>query len=494
MSIRNEYLSTGMTFAEWTHQRTLRSNGEKLDALRSTVASSLEEAATTVDASMHELRGELVYQARAIREEVQQAGAEVALAIQKMSDFLGAELSAIRWAVERHINVSEQILQVLRNSLSNESRQYFDQGIECYDTLEFGFAAERFSKALEADRTNYFAYQYLGFIAANNNQDEAIRNFELATKFAKTKYHWGLAISHLALCHFKKGDLVKAAELARDAVEANPQMAKFKYELAGYHARAGTVNEAISSLRQTIENDWTYWGIVTADSAFDPVRSDVLKLLDELRERERRKARQALDTLKDAIHIAEQIGVDAIRLNELETHAIEFEEKYRLNNVYIHREVLASALRIRKHALQTAAGHVTKVIKELDDQVECLRNAIWKTKQAFQKWEPTGGGYFALWFMFQVLCTQAFAVVMILNGYEGATSSIMPVFAFSTTATAIALTAWTPSIVNKWRFRKHVKLPTARIEEQIRNLENKTRPDRQRLAGWDEKIRLELEK
>ena len=56
--------------------------------------------------------------------------------------------------------------------------------MKCYETSENEFARERFNRALDANRTNYFAYQYLGFIAVNaDDSKEAIKNFDQARKF-----------------------------------------------------------------------------------------------------------------------------------------------------------------------------------------------------------------------------------------------------------------------------------------------------------------------
>lgn len=134
--------------------------------------------------------------------------------------------------------MTQKILQVLLTSLDNTSRQYYDQGVKCYETSENEFAKERFNRALDANRTNYFAYQYLGFIAVNaDDSKEAIKNFDLAKKFAENNYYRALAHSHIARSLNAIGDVSKASENADAAAHAAPDHARFWYESAVYYVR-----------------------------------------------------------------------------------------------------------------------------------------------------------------------------------------------------------------------------------------------------------------
>lgn len=321
MSFRDEFLWSNKTYAEWSLENTTRDgfqgNQERLTALQKQVKSTFEQGidrlAQSQAASSAAIQGELAYQAERIGEQIERSSRDIVSAvergssnvvdsIQQMSDYLGSELCEVRWAVERQTEVSQEILRVMLNSLSNESRQYFEQGVKRYETTEFDFARERFSKALEANRTNHFAYQYLGFIAvAEDSSDEAIRNFDLARKFAETDYYKALALSHLARSNHALGDDTTAVNFAKSATAAHSDTAKFWYELASYNTYLGRKDEAISALREAIERDWTYWAVVSSDTDFDSIRFDVNRLLDGLREREKQKARQAIDNLKRAI-------------------------------------------------------------------------------------------------------------------------------------------------------------------------------------------------
>lgn len=409
MGFRDEFLWSQKTYAEWSLENTTRDgfqgNQERLNALQKQVKSTFEQGidrlAQSQVASSVALQGELACQADRIREQiadssrdivwaVEQGSADIVDSIQQMSDYLGSELCEVRWAVERHTAVSEEILRVMLESLSNESRQYFEQGVKCYETTEFDFARERFSKALEANRTNHFAYQYLGFIAvAEDNSDEAIRNFDLARKFAETGYYKALALSHLARSKHALGDDATAVDFAKSATSAHSDTAKFWYELAAYNAFLERKNEAVSALLEAIERDWTYWAVVSSDTDFDSIRFDVNKLLDELREREKQKARQAIDNLKRAVETAQKAR-SGNKISELPRKVSNFEAQYRKNNVFVYRDIipeiqrlheevfveaekaLEKQININQQYLRENEEHKNKRVKDLTDSIKKL--------------------------------------------------------------------------------------------------------------------------
>ena len=212
------------TFAQWSLENTvdsgLRANQKQLQALRENITSTFQAGISRLEQSQMQsaklLQRELQYQADHIVDAVDRGSADVVGAVQRACDYLGGQLCEVRWAIERQTDISRQILEVLLTSLDNTSRQYWEQGVKCYETAEHEFARERFNRALDANRTNYFAYQYFGFIAVHEeNSSEAIKNFDLARKFADSGYHRALALSHLARSHHAAGNLPQAIKSNR---------------------------------------------------------------------------------------------------------------------------------------------------------------------------------------------------------------------------------------------------------------------------------------
>ena len=286
------------------------------------------------------LQRELQYQADNTIDAIDRGSADVVGAVQKACDYLGGQLCEVRWAIERQSQLSQQILQVLLNALDNTSRQYWEQGVKCYETSEYDIARERFNRALDANRTNYFAYQYLGFIAVHEEKSsEALKNFELARKFADSGYHRALALSHLARGYYATGDLPRAIQSAVSATEAAPDHAKFWYERAVFHVRGSNPEEAIQCLRRAIVGDWTYWSISISDANLEPIRQRVERLLEQMREEQRLIARQTLDNLGSTMKMLQEMGITT-EVTESRKRLGEYEARYSEGTVFAYRSLL----------------------------------------------------------------------------------------------------------------------------------------------------------
>jgi hypothetical protein len=98
----------------------LRSNLFAQKDLHKTVSSLFQQASQSQMATSTALKAELVHQAGRFGELANtmvdasyQNSESVVAAIQQMSDYLGGGLCEIRWALERHTQVSVEILRVL---------------------------------------------------------------------------------------------------------------------------------------------------------------------------------------------------------------------------------------------------------------------------------------------------------------------------------------------------------------------------------------------
>ncbi len=369
------------TFAQWSLEHTvdseLRANQKQLQSLRENLSSVFQAGIARLEDSQIQaarlLQRELQYQADHIVDAIDRGAADVVSAVQNACDYLGGQLCEVRWAIERHTQVSHQILQVLLNALDNTSRQYWEQGVKCYETSEYEIARERFGRALDANRTNYFAYQYLGFIAVHDDDArEAIRYFELARKFADSGYHRALALSHLARSHHATGDLSHAVGSAKAATEAAPEHAKFWYECAVFHVRGADPDAAMECLRRAISLDWTYWSISISDANLDHVRPYVERLLAQMREEQRVIARQTLDGFTGALKMLQGMQLTT-EVAEWHRRLEECEASYREGTVFAYRNLVAPARDGHKQALQAAA-------KVLDQRIAANRAALAKAE------------------------------------------------------------------------------------------------------------------
>ena len=293
------------------------------------------------------MRREVQYQADNILSSIESRSADVFSAVQSACDYLGGNLCEVRWAIERQTPVSQQILQVLLSSLDSTSRQYWEQGVKCYDCAEYDIAKERFSRALDANATNYFAYQYLGLIAVHEEKAPlAIRNFELARKFSENNLHRALALSHLARTYNAIDEVPKAVQNSAAAAAVAPEHGKFWYETAIYYVRLKTDEDAEKAqicLRRAIANDWMYWSIAITDANLEPIRPQVQKFLGEMRDEQRDIARRTLEQLRIAIRSLQSMGINSGFVEAVKT-LDDCQSLFREGTVFAYRNLVQAAL------------------------------------------------------------------------------------------------------------------------------------------------------
>jgi tetratricopeptide (TPR) repeat protein len=314
------------TFAQWSLERTVdrgfRANRDQLKSLTQNIRSSfdagVDRLAEVQARSTEVLKREIQQQTDSLIEALESGSSDIVGAIQAASDYLGGELSEIHWAIERHSEVSARILNTLLTSLDNTARQYWEQGLKCYEAAEFTIAKERFNRSLEADRTNHFAYEYLGFIAVHEDDDkEAILNFNLAQKFAQNDALRALAFSHLARAYSATGDYARALDAVCECTRLAAREAKYHYQACTLWALAHrSAPNALKSLRAAVDLDLAYWSIAAADPALCEIRDDVLEFLADQRAERAKQANRALTALESTTGMVQDLGLDVSVANK----------------------------------------------------------------------------------------------------------------------------------------------------------------------------------
>lgn len=185
-----------------------------------------------------------------------------------------------------------------------DSRQFFDEGIHFYESAEWEFARELFQKAIDACRTNGFAYQYLGFLSVHgDDQAQALRYFELAAKCAPNDHHKAIAQHHLSRAWHASGNETAALDHIRLAIALAPEDLPYRLELVRALMRAGLKQDAIRELRWLILTELKYWTAAAIDRTLDPMREDVTELLRQLRDEARAMAEKILAEFRETVRL-----------------------------------------------------------------------------------------------------------------------------------------------------------------------------------------------
>lgn len=369
-----------------TVDRGLSAHHQDLELIReemaSTFSAAAERYAESSDAAAQIIADEIGYQAEQTRKSNRQNASRIMATIEQASVFLGAQLTEVRWAVERNSELTQQILDTLWNTHWTDSRQHFEEGVQCYEQGEREFARERFTKATEACRTNAFAYQYLGFLAVHDNdQAQSLRFFDLALKFAPSDKHRAWAYYHLARVWHAAGDETKSLEHIRRAFALSPDELSYHFELVRALVRAGLSNDAIEELRKLIRRDLRYWTAAAIDRSLDQVRAQITDLLTAMRQEEEVVANSVFKDFLETITIVQSyspgVSVDDSYVNELKASmGILFKK----GTISSFREVV---LRVRKghpefleNAISTLKSRLSKTCQNKSELESTLRDRI----------------------------------------------------------------------------------------------------------------------
>ncbi|HZL53539.1 MAG TPA: hypothetical protein VFC37_21600 [Terracidiphilus sp.] len=351
-----------------TNDRGLTALHREMGRVREEIESGFSEAVNRYreasDDASQIIANEIAYQAEQDRRVALEISSEINRTIDEARVYLGAQITELRWAIERNTQVTQEVLDSLWKTHWIDSRQFFDEGVQCYESGEREFARERFQKATEACRTNGFAYQYLGFLSVHDDdQAQSLRYFELATKFAPNDHHKAIAHYHLARAFHAAGNEVESLDHIRLAVELAPKDLVYQFELVRALMRTGSAQEAIRQLRKLISLDLRYWTAAAIDKSLDPMRVEITDLLSQMREEERVPARNLLSLFAQTIRVAESLPeISSFEIRSASKLKTSIESTFAKGTIFAYREVVGTVSATHEKFIETVVGPYKKRI------------------------------------------------------------------------------------------------------------------------------------
>jgi Tfp pilus assembly protein PilF len=325
------------------------------------------------------LRNELARQ----RDSMQRVEKDLAALQQKSAAEILASLNSVRGevgALNKELiaqrQVGEEVLSRVLRPLAQQAREYMEQGILCLEAGETAMARERFRRALDADPGLSMGWQYLGLLAAgDNNAGEAIRYFERAARFADDDAERSSAFSRLARALHadeEPGQALNAAWAAAEAASSGKQNLAW-YETARYAAQARRPKAMESALRRAIERDYRNWTRAAFDRHFDLARPQVEALLENIIQEEREAAIRMMSALEEAALHLEDAG-------EL-TKAVEIRQSLEALRERSGQDSIAEFRRIRTQAQARIAEAAAAADELCQSRMEVLDSELLKLEQ-----------------------------------------------------------------------------------------------------------------
>ncbi|MBI4853947.1 MAG: hypothetical protein HY819_19290 [Acidobacteria bacterium] len=430
---------------------------------------------------------------------------------QQITDYLGLEFSQIRWVMEPYTHTSKKAFQNLVDSLNDPTKQSFKEAIKCFEIGEYSFAKEQINNVLANNRTNYFAYQYLGFIGVIEDDSEtALVNFKFARKFADTDYQKALAFSHLAIGCYALDELEKAIELTERATQEYPLLARFWYQLAKYKALTQDKESTFLALRNAIKCDWTFWGIAILDTHFDHLQTELNQFFAKLRQEQKEETLSLITNLKKAIATAKQFGA-GYNLSKSITTLASLEECYPNSHIFNYLELILQASECHNNVFQISEKYLkdrisekrsfltqqdankVRDIKDLELPIAALAQEKKQLKLLHTSWNIGCGGYVLLnlFSLVLIVCLVLFISPKSLLMPSPIHINYLNTIIILLLSTALALVI--PLVINRISYINKVTAKERKIEQEIQNKKRTTRQQKTKIEEESKVLKSKTE-
>ena len=212
-------------------------------------------------------------------------------------------ISEVVWQIEQNRAVLRNILEVLMAPLDTQAKERRKRGEDAYANGWIEDAEEEFIESEKLNKFDFSIHISLGMIYLFHriNKEKALSYFEKAIKYSKPKsaFHASYALLHKALIHFDMGNTEEAEKASYESISLSPNFTEALYQNAQYNAQLLNTGKSIANLEKAIRSDKLYCLKANKDELFDPIRKNVNKLFEKLRDEEKKKARDSFAKLSE---------------------------------------------------------------------------------------------------------------------------------------------------------------------------------------------------
>jgi tetratricopeptide (TPR) repeat protein len=282
-----------------------RQSGAADQAKELAIGLSAAERQVALDSGLGALSPERLARARDHAVKLSLGLEKLAGGLERLKADFNLLLADIAWRLEMQQETSANILEELRLAeFEREARAYRNRAQRAYLN---GWYEEALGDFLEAEKRNYpdhtvhrsIAQIYLYHVV---NLTRSLEYFIKAAKYARPVDPKQAAEAHYfagIVCVIERR-LEPALKHLQQATELNPELAEAHYQKSCVASLLGESERAVESLALAINGDARYYERAKVDAAFDSIRPQVQRLLDQLMEPVREK-------IAEIRHDAEQL-------------------------------------------------------------------------------------------------------------------------------------------------------------------------------------------
>lgn len=216
----------------------------------------------------------------------------------------------LSWQLQQQKEVLRSIDNTLKTPSETQANEWRIMAEELRRRGVLDESKEFYLKALELNRLDYRLYVGLAETYLQINEFDNAKIFlEKSLPHAPKKeidyksYSYRL-IGHIYAC---EEDYNQAVTILNSSIELSPTYTDGHYDYAQYCAQIGNTEFCLPSLQKAIFCQPLYWYLAQKERNFDPIRKDVLNLLNKIRQKVYAQAHSLISEGNSALRSAESL-------------------------------------------------------------------------------------------------------------------------------------------------------------------------------------------
>ena len=290
------------------------------------ITSSQEVAAKTTSDAIQEAGYRAKEQMSEVRDDLLGGLTGIEEALGDLQDFLSWSHSQIMWLMETKIELLTGIHDVLKNPRATQADELYKMGVDSFRRCKLTDALRLLLEARELNPGDYRVLITLGHTYVRMDETvKALECFQFAADYARADTYKGSALLLSARALRCLGQIDEAIETAKQASGILSSYSPAHYELAcciaeGMKGPTATkqfkhmrgvidsitmeaqVKQLLDSMSKAIKGDRSFFVIAKTDLVFDPVRTHIDGLLNQLTQETRIQAEQGIAFFQSVIN------------------------------------------------------------------------------------------------------------------------------------------------------------------------------------------------
>ena len=142
------------------------------------------------------------------------------------------------WQMEKQLDVLTGIHDMIKNSRATEANELFEMGMKSFKLDMIPECLNLLQEAIKLNPLDYRLYLTMGHAYLRiDDLENALDKFEYALKNARTNYYESYTLLLIGRIYYCNGDIKKAIDCAKLAIEKTPDYAEAHYQYATYNSQ-----------------------------------------------------------------------------------------------------------------------------------------------------------------------------------------------------------------------------------------------------------------